>query len=318
MQATTLLNADASDPVALLQQLGFGEYEARVYQALLRRSPLSGYEVARLSGVPRANVYGVLRKLEERLAVSRADTPDGVRYVPAPPRELLARLGNRFQEALEGALCTLEELAPPREPEAVWNTTGLPALMAQAVSLIDASLTSLLVAVWPSEAAELAASLAAAEDRGVAITTHCLAGCAARCAACRGDVYQYRVTPSPDARWLIVLADGGEVLAGEILAAAEEGASPADPAAAAVRTRQRWLVDLIGWYIRHSIALAALLDEPGLTLAPATQAVLAAVGPAEGEAGWLAGLAQFVPLAPAISPTEHQAPQTKGKTHGIS
>jgi HTH-type transcriptional regulator, sugar sensing transcriptional regulator len=310
MQATTLSAADASDPVVLLQQLGFGEYEARVYQTLLRRSPLSGYEVARLSGVPRANVYDVLRKLEERLAVARADTPDGMRYVAAPPRELLSRLGNRFQETIEGALCTLEEMAQPRTQEAVWNATGLPALLAHAVSLIDASQHTLLVAIWPAEAAELAAPLAAAEGRGVAITTHCLAGCAAVCKGCRGDVYRYRVTPAAGTRWLIVLADGAEVLAGEIGTEAD-GVSLAPPPAVAVRTRQRWLVNLIGWYIRHSVALAALLGDRGATatLTPETRAVLAAIGPVEGESGWLAELAP-------ISHIERQAPLPEGEAHG--
>lgn len=42
------------ESVALLRQLGFAEYEARSYLALLRQSPLNGYEPARASGVSRA------------------------------------------------------------------------------------------------------------------------------------------------------------------------------------------------------------------------------------------------------------------------
>jgi len=55
-----------ADITALLQQLGFSEYEARAYLALLQRNPLNGYELAKVSGLPRANVYAVLQKLEDR------------------------------------------------------------------------------------------------------------------------------------------------------------------------------------------------------------------------------------------------------------
>ena len=51
--------------VELLQKLGFGEYEARAYVALLQNRPLNGYELAKASGLPRANVYSVLQKLED-------------------------------------------------------------------------------------------------------------------------------------------------------------------------------------------------------------------------------------------------------------
>lgn len=62
-----------ADTVALLQRLGFGDYEARTYITLLQRRPLSGYELAKSSGVPRSNIYTVLRKLEARGAVVRCN-----------------------------------------------------------------------------------------------------------------------------------------------------------------------------------------------------------------------------------------------------
>jgi sugar-specific transcriptional regulator TrmB len=77
-----------ADLTALLQQLGFSEYEARAYLALLQRNPLNGYELAKLSGLPRANVYAALQKLEERGAVVRLDIPSRARYAPVAPTEL--------------------------------------------------------------------------------------------------------------------------------------------------------------------------------------------------------------------------------------
>ncbi|MBU1320069.1 MAG: hypothetical protein KKH67_12850 [candidate division Zixibacteria bacterium] len=46
-----------------IQKLGFNSYEARAYIALLERNSLTAGEVAKLSGVPRARIYGILDKL---------------------------------------------------------------------------------------------------------------------------------------------------------------------------------------------------------------------------------------------------------------
>src|SRR5215208_8334913 len=87
-----------TDIIVLLQELGFSEYEARAYLALLQRNPLNGYELAKVSGLPRANIYAVLQKLEERGAAVRLDLPNGTRYAPIAPAELTRRLAARFQD----------------------------------------------------------------------------------------------------------------------------------------------------------------------------------------------------------------------------
>jgi hypothetical protein len=72
----------------------------------------------------------------------------------------------------------------------------------------------------------------------------------------------------------VLVHDETEVLAGEI--------GPGD-AALTVRTRQRLLVELSAWYIRHSIALAGVVSDLGSQLAdmlsPQTLASLASLGP---------------------------------------
>jgi HTH-type transcriptional regulator, sugar sensing transcriptional regulator len=278
----------------LLQGLGFGDYEARAYVALLRRSPLNGYELAKDSGLPRANVYSVLDKLEERGAVVRLDTPSGTRYSAVPPSELAGRIGSKFSENLNAARQLLEEMAAPPAYEYVWNARGYGSLLDHARTLVDAAQSRLLVATWATEAQALAYHLAAAEQRGVEITTLCLQACAAECGGCHGSIFRYRLAPEYAGRWLVVVQDDAEVLAGEI--------GPGDEALT-VRTRQRMLVELSSWYIRHSIALAGMVSDLGDQLpdllSPQTLAALSSLGPGgyhgseqgedgEGiETGWL-------------------------------
>ena len=266
-----------------LQGLGFGDYEARAYVALLQRSPLNGYELAKASGLPRANVYSVLDKLEERGAVMRLDTPSGTRYAAVPPSELVGHIGSRFSENLDAAQRMLEEIAAPPAYEYVWNARGYESLLDHARTIIDSAQKRLLVATWTQEAHALAGNLAAAEERGVEVTTLCLRACAAECGACRGAIFRYRLAPEYDSRWLVLVQDETEALAGEI--------GPGDEALT-VRTRQRLLVELSAWYIRHSIALAGVVSDLGEQLpdllSPQTLASLASLGPGgyrQGEDG---------------------------------
>jgi len=271
-----------ADVVDILQRLGFGEYEARAYTALLQRSPANGYELAKLSGLHRANVYSVLQKLEERGAVVSMDTPSGTRYAAVPPAELTQRLDTRFRDDLEAARRSLDELSSPVQHEYVWNTEGYAALLEHARTLLDGARERVHVALWPQESSQLAASLEAAASRGVEITTLCLGACAFECGGCMGKIFRYRTAPEHSSRWLMVVPDGEEVLAGEIVSEHE---------ARAVRTRQPLLVELASWYIRHSIALGSVVGELGERLpellSPATLSTLASLGPGGLQGGWL-------------------------------
>jgi predicted transcriptional regulator len=271
-----------TNAVALLQELGFSEYEARAYVALLQRSPLNGYELAKASGLPRANVYSVLQKLEERGAIVRHESPSGARYAPVPPAELTRRMGNRFQGVLDSAQRSLDEVSSPAAPEYVWNARGYTVLLDQASELVNQVAERLLVVLWPEEARALADPLAQAEARGVEIVTLCPTACADACGGCRGQIYRYHLTAEQHTRWLVLVPDDAELLAGEIGAGDDT---------LAVRTRQRLLVDLASWYIRHSIALAAVLSDLDSQLErllePETLTTLRLVGPAAHGHGWL-------------------------------
>jgi sugar-specific transcriptional regulator TrmB len=67
-----LVERTENESTRLLGRLGFLVSEARVYVALLRQQALTGYELAKVTGIPRANVYPVLKKLEQRGAAARS------------------------------------------------------------------------------------------------------------------------------------------------------------------------------------------------------------------------------------------------------
>jgi predicted transcriptional regulator len=271
-----------TDATALLQQLGFSEYEARAYLALLQRNPLNGYELAKVSGLPRANIYAVLQKLEERGAVVRLDTSNATRYAPIAPTELTQRVATRFQNTLDAVQQALENLSTRQDAEYVWNIRGYAALLEHAHALLNATQKQLLVAITLPEAQVLAESLAQAAARGVEIVTLCLDECPQECGSCQGTICRYCAALEGEQRWLVLVADGAEVLAGEI---------DSNDEVLAVRTRQQLQIDLASWYIQHSMALTALLSElssrQNHELKPETQALLRSLDSDERRGGWL-------------------------------
>ena len=70
------------EAIKQLQELGFSQYEAQAYIALLQKNPLNGYELAKASGIPRAQY---LCRLTEAGRVRRGDAPDGSGRHPICP-----------------------------------------------------------------------------------------------------------------------------------------------------------------------------------------------------------------------------------------
>ncbi|MGE5222211.1 MAG: TrmB family transcriptional regulator [Omnitrophica WOR_2 bacterium] len=281
-----------------LQQLGFSPYEAKAYIGLLRRNPINGYELAKASGIPRPNIYAVLQKLEERGAVLHIDSDEGVRYVPVEPGELINRLRSRMENSLDETQSSLEGMSAEICQEQVWNSQGYPALFDHASSIIDSAKESLVIGIWPQESTALKDRLQAARDRNVEMTTLCLAACPQPCTSCQGNIFRYHPPEEGDSRWLLIVSDQAEVLFGEIQpdqdaghAAGQEIRQGDGNFAQAARTRQKVLVNLATWFVRHHIALSVLLEGLGdrldPLLDPQTRSLLSTIRPSGSDGGWL-------------------------------
>jgi predicted transcriptional regulator len=63
-----------------LQTLGFSDYEAKAYIALVKLQPATAYEVSKEAGLPKANSYSVLESLSKKEAVQPV-SQNPVRYM---------------------------------------------------------------------------------------------------------------------------------------------------------------------------------------------------------------------------------------------
>ena len=153
-----------------LREIGLGDYEAKLYLALVKRHPATGYELARSSGVPSSKVYEVLGRLQEKDLVFVTDGGGrGKRYVPVDPEEFIDRYRVRVDRALDGLRDELEAIGADEPVGYIWNLHGRAPLLERTTHLVERAEQTLLISGWDEELAEVAAAIAAAHRRKVRV-----------------------------------------------------------------------------------------------------------------------------------------------------
>ena len=153
-----------------LREIGLGDYEARLYLALVKRHPANGYELARSSGVPSSKVYEVLARLQEKDLVFPTDGGGRAkRYVPVDPEEFIDRYRARVDRALDGLRDELDAITVDEPVGYIWNVQGRVPLLERTTHLVERAEQTLLISGWDEELAELAPAIAAAHRRKVQV-----------------------------------------------------------------------------------------------------------------------------------------------------
>jgi HTH-type transcriptional regulator, sugar sensing transcriptional regulator len=255
----TIVVMDTTTKAAVehLQAVGFNESEALAYSTLIQRGPLTGYQLAKASGIARPNVYAVIDRLEKRGAVTAIGVGDGVKYAALPADEMLKRLAAGIDSHLSGAQEAFARMGDAPSGEHVWNLEGYDNVLAHAEAVARDAKEHLLIGNWSNESAHLRPAVEQAQARGVEVATLCVQGCAAECGNCRGAVHRYPVAGADNSRWLMLAADDREVLMGQI--------SPGSDARAA-HTTLPMIVAVGAQYLRNTIAAAEIVRSLGPSL----------------------------------------------------
>jgi len=158
--------------ISLMKSLGFSQYEAQVYLALLQQANVTGYELAKLSGVPASKIYSTLSKLIDREIVMVIDG-EPKKYVPIPPSEILNRFKEDYLQTIETLQPRLEHLYVQDEQygKYIWNLTGRAAIVRKICDFVNEASEQLYLSIWDEEVDALIDTLRAANERGVSIKT---------------------------------------------------------------------------------------------------------------------------------------------------
>lgn len=155
-----------------LVRIGFSEYEAKAYVALLRKSPVTGYELSKKSGVPRSMIYEVLGKLTTRGAAMTLRTGGNTKYAPTPAREFLEQTQKDHERLVQKLKDDLMAIDSASDLEYVWNIEGHDNIVARAAEMVDQANQQIYLASLPVTFADLRPALTKAVKRGVRVVIY--------------------------------------------------------------------------------------------------------------------------------------------------
>ncbi len=214
-----------SSIIEKLVAIGFSEYEAKAYVALLRESPATGYQLSKGSTVPRSMIYEVMDKLIARGAAMTLRSGRSTKYAPVPAAEFLDQLHDEHEQLIVSLKTDLGHFSSTPDLDYVWNLEGHDNILARAREMIDQATDRAYLALLPATFPDLRPSLSQACARGVRVVVYTTS---------RLDLPGGRVVVLPTREQalgdagglgLVLVIDGRELLIGEWLMATQARAS---------------------------------------------------------------------------------------------
>lgn len=224
--------AGLNELVQQLQALGFSQYEARAYCALLQKSPANGHEVAKLAGIPTSKVYETLERLKHKGA-ALVQRSEPTLWAPVPHRELVGRLRSDMEATCSAVEQGLAQLGVEQDMALTWSLSGHGHVVDSMRRAIGRARERLTGALPARELAELGASLAAAVERGVSVDLVTDDGAAIDLPDGDGIRIRRRSDGEPDQdRLAVVVGDGTETVLADLGRDRPEGMWTHHPAVA--------------------------------------------------------------------------------------
>ena len=154
-----------------LMAVGFTEYEAKVYLALLRENPATGYQLGKSAGIPRSMVYEALGRLHVRGAILKSDDQKTTLYRPLPPDVLLNRYEQEHQSLIQSLRNSLRTLYATTDEDRIWSITGRGSILSYVAQMIQEAHTEILLVLADPELEALRQEIVAACDRDIRVST---------------------------------------------------------------------------------------------------------------------------------------------------
>lgn len=239
-----------------LEQLGFSSYEAKAYYTLLRKHPANGYEISKIGRIPAAKIYDTLNRLKIKGIIVESGTEAG-KYYPVPPETLIGRIKGSFADIIDDLELRLKETEPIADLDLTMNLAGYDAIIDKMVKVIQSSSASLLLSIWPEEAALLADTIASARKRGVVVAAAVFGNAALDCNyAINIEKCGRSARARLGKRLTALVSDSREVVIGEICDTGETAGIWTTTLAVILVTKE---------YIKHDIWGNVLIDTLGET-----------------------------------------------------
>lgn len=150
-----------------LKELGFNTYEAKVYLALLKKYPATGYEVSQIADVPQSRAYDTLKSLEKEKFVVATNTKP-VTYTPIKPSELTKRYKRKVSSTIEFLDKNLPNVKDDYT-EPILSITGGANIREKIIEIIRNAKKEIYIEIWSQDFKFIEPYLLDAYNRGVEV-----------------------------------------------------------------------------------------------------------------------------------------------------
>ena len=203
-----------ADLVDKLKEIGFNTYEAKVYIALLKKYPATGYEISKITNIPQSRVYDTLKVLESKnIAASNNSKPAS--YIPVKPKQLL----NGYKKKMDSAVNYLEKHLPEVKDnynEPILTVTGKLNIQNKISEIIKSAKREIFIEIWSQEYKIFEKDLQDAYNRNVEVRIVGYDNFQSRFGLVFQHAFAKDIEMSLGGRMVIIAADDSEGVIGKI------------------------------------------------------------------------------------------------------
>lgn len=203
-----------ADLVEKLKEIGFNTYEAKVYIALLKKFPATGYEVSKLANIPQSRTYDTLKVLEEKKVVVSANTKP-VTYTPIKPKQLTQSYAKKINSTINYLDKHLPEVKDNYN-EPIITINGKQNIQEKVLEVIQNAKREIYMEVWSQDYKVFEQELLNAYNRNVEIRIVGYDNFQSRFGMVFEHAFARDIEMSLGGRMVIIAADDSEGIVGKI------------------------------------------------------------------------------------------------------
>jgi hypothetical protein len=235
---------EKKDIVQAIENLGLSTYEAKAYLALLSESPLTGYKLSKISGVPRSRIYETIEKLMAKGLVLSQEG-DTTLLIPAALESFLEKKEKESMRNIDFLKDVLPQLKKPAEAQGIWTISGRDRIFETIHHVISQAKSHIYLVSFDSDIPFYESALSDAEKRQVSIFG---VYCGEKTFKYE-NLYPHQGQPCSSCRDITLSIDSKQALVGYTF--------PSDGARIAL-TKNPGIIHVAEDYIKHEIFLSQL------------------------------------------------------------
>lgn len=140
--------------INILKNFNFNESEAKAYINLFQHGPCSGYELSKISGVPRSKIYNILETLFQKGYVTNTQDGNVLLYKAEPIEYIIRLIKNTTEDKLNMLLEGMSSFEKSMDNEQIWNIKGHENIINKCLDLMENSKKEILIQIWADDLTE--------------------------------------------------------------------------------------------------------------------------------------------------------------------